>query len=708
MNWRQAGLSLRQTALINQHRFLVVVSGNPIWGAATARELLHETAAIWISDNPELDAIPPTRAGSILGQDIGSVVYDGHGTVHPDALGIASGTIQAGGLFVLLTPDLAIWQPADADRIDSWYLYRLAKEIQLLTNESAGKSAFLIKENSHPDQIDQSGTGCKAVPQPPLPTDDQNKAIAQIIDVVRGQRRRPTILVADRGRGKSAAMGIAAKRLVESSCGKVIVTAGSRAASDNVFGHAEHTSSETHDANDQLVWRSVNQLLEQPEQCQILLIDEAAGIPLPQLQALLQRYPRIAMSTTVHGYEGTGRGFMLRFRKILDHNTRGWRHCTLDIPIRWAPGDPLEQQSNHLLVMNAALAKTSELVASIDAVNQETRVIHISKRQLVENETLLQSIFSLLVLAHYRTRPEDLRQLLDNPRIHVYIMGADSAPESAIGVALVVDESDLSLPLQQEIHQGVRRPPGYMLPEILLGLLGMKPREPFRVARIMRIVVHPYMQGKGYGSILLQQLHQLLAANFDLCGVNYALEPQLVGFWRKNHYRPVRVGINAGRDSGAPSGVMLNSLSTEIQSDMEAIGLRFAANFADQLKTTHRNLDPDIVYQLMLDNTDFLVTLSDLEIDELKTYCLTQRTAESVPATLTASLIHAIAVGQSPKDGPLLIERVLQFKSWQDCNALSGEEGKTAGNRRLKTAFNQLFQQLFATRIKSHSSNRLS
>lgn len=69
-----------------------------------------------------------------------------------------------------------------------------------------------------------------------------------------------------------------------------------------------------------------------------LLIDEAAAIPTPLLQRLIAAFPHVLMTTTVQGYEGTGRGFLLKFCTALPD----CRIHRLDRPLRWASGDPLE------------------------------------------------------------------------------------------------------------------------------------------------------------------------------------------------------------------------------------------------------------------------------------------------------------------------------------------------------------------------------
>lgn len=49
---------------------------------------------------------------------------------------------------------------------------------------------------------------------------------------------------------------------------------------------------------------------------ELLIIDEAAAIPLPLVKRMVGRWP-IFISSTVHGYEGTGRSLSLKLVREL-------------------------------------------------------------------------------------------------------------------------------------------------------------------------------------------------------------------------------------------------------------------------------------------------------------------------------------------------------------------------------------------------------
>lgn len=121
-------------------------------------------------------------------------------------------------------------------------------------------------------------------------------------------------VTAARGRGKSALAG----QLISRIAGSAIVTAPAKAATDVLAQFA----------GEKFRFIAPDALLASDEQADWLVVDEAAAIPAPLLHQLVSRFPRTLLTTTVQGYEGTGRGFLLKFAlafriyTVLNYNSR--------------------------------------------------------------------------------------------------------------------------------------------------------------------------------------------------------------------------------------------------------------------------------------------------------------------------------------------------------------------------------------------------
>ena len=95
-------------------------------------------------------------------------------------------------------------------------------------------------------------------------------------------------------------------------------------------------------------------------QAELLVIDEAAAIPLPLVRNMLGSY-LVFISSTVNGYEGTGRSLSLKLLDSLRKQSatnglevggRTLNELTLDESIRYAPNCPVESWLNRLLCLD--------------------------------------------------------------------------------------------------------------------------------------------------------------------------------------------------------------------------------------------------------------------------------------------------------------------------------------------------------------------
>ncbi|MEO0604376.1 MAG: hypothetical protein AAF211_23275, partial [Myxococcota bacterium] len=149
------------------------------------------------------------------------------------------------------------------------------------------------------------------------------------------------MLTARRGRGKSSALGLALRGFP----GRVWLTALHARSVEEVLRFANEPDL-THRPPDPL-------LVSDEEPPDLIVVDEAAALSVAWLQQLVERFPETSLwfATTTEGYEGTGRGFALRFgRWLVDR--RPLQRYVLDTPIRWAPDDPVEEALTDALLLS--------------------------------------------------------------------------------------------------------------------------------------------------------------------------------------------------------------------------------------------------------------------------------------------------------------------------------------------------------------------
>lgn len=80
-------------------------------------------------------------------------------------------------------------------------------------------------------------------------------------------------------------------------------------------------------------------MLMKRENADVVAVDEAAAVPLPILYDVHKRFDRMVFATTIHGYEGAGRGFSIRFLKYLreSKDTEVYLY-EMEEPIRYGRG----------------------------------------------------------------------------------------------------------------------------------------------------------------------------------------------------------------------------------------------------------------------------------------------------------------------------------------------------------------------------------
>jgi tRNA(Met) cytidine acetyltransferase len=706
--------SLKAHALPSRHRVGLVLSGSAHWArdmAARITDSVSSRQSVWISHAApqQVDAVGYEQATGLLGQERDMVVYDAFSGFDPDAFGAVSGTIKAGGLLILLTPSLDEW-PSFADPaaeriavgectykdVTGRYLKRLAHlvivdEALLLVEEGRACPTFV--------EADIQAQDTEISLDLLFRSEDQATAVEAIEHVVSGHRRRPAVLISDRGRGKTAALGIAAARLLQQDLKKILVTAPRMGAVEALFERVESMLPDAERHAGRVKYQ--DQVLEfvPPDElslavpsADLVLVDEAAAIPAPLLEQLLHHYSRIVFATTIHGYEGSGRGFAVRFRRTLNEQTPGWREVLLSTPIRWAKDDPLEFFVNRALLLDAAMAEDAA-VAHAEA--GQCQITRMERDDLMNEEDTLSQLFGLLITAHYRTSPVDLRNLLDGPNLFVYLMRYEGR---VVGAALVAEEGGLDDPLATAVMRGERRLRGHLIPQSLALHAQLEAGAKLHGARIMRIAVHPALQGRGFGSKLIghirDQMHQ---RGLDWMGVSFGATVELMQFWQRLGLQAVRIGFSRDHASASHSVMMLAGLSEAGEALCFSARLRFDKYFPSWLSDPLRELDCSYAL-FLLQGLGSEIRFSQLDLDQVAAFAQGACPYEDSSAPLFSLTLEGLCQKVQSLSGlqrRVLLLKVVQKHSWESVARKLDLKGRKAVLQLLREAAQCLLQQRY-------------
>ncbi|HAS6346423.1 TPA: GNAT family N-acetyltransferase [Vibrio vulnificus] len=646
----QSLLSLQQQARLTGQRYGVVLHGDENEQHALLRNLLQKPnqQRVFVMGEGIIEPSLVTQVVSIkqgqrlLGQECQLLIIDCREQFDANSFSAACGSLCGGGLLLILPPNFSqesVWH--------QWFSSRLEQLIQLLPDHlfEPTESLFCV-DGIHSHRFEQ-----------------QNLAVEAIQRVVTGHRKRPLLLTADRGRGKSSALGIASGELMLKRKTHIVITAPSLGAVEPVFqhaqnsltnGHVSHGKTTTEDASLEFV--APDDLLQRLPSCDLLLVDEAAAIPLPMLKRMVEHYHRSVFSTTIHGYEGCGRGFTTKFLPWLETHRPGMKHCHLDHPIRWNPNDALEQWLNQTFLLDADISQPE----TVDYSNLSLRLV--SKSQLLQDSSLLRECFALLVNAHYQTSPNDLMQLLSDDASQLWLAQSNDV---VVGCLLTVEEGGLPSDLIEQIQLGKRRPSGHLVPISLANHLGLSQAAEQHSLRIMRIAVHPQHQSKGIGHAMLAQLELQLkrqfGQKFDFLSTSFGATDALLRFWSRCQYQGVRIGFSRDAASGCHSFMMVKPLSGRTQSWLIKAEQMFDQCVPEWLASSLRDLETDVV-RALLPSLNGRV-LSSAQLNLVRYYAKGGNSFESVQVWLRQWLLTI----EAQQVDELLIRKVLQNRSWTEC-----------------------------------------
>ncbi|ODV97411.1 hypothetical protein PACTADRAFT_49128 [Pachysolen tannophilus NRRL Y-2460] len=419
-------------------------------------------------------------------------------------------------------------------------------------------------------------------------TVNQAQAILTFIDAISEKNLKSTVaLTAGRGRGKSAALGISIAGAIAHGYSNIFVTSPSPENLKTLFefvfkgfdvlGYTEHLDYDiiqsTNPAFNKAIvrvdikreHRQTIQYISPTDshvlgQAELVIIDEAAAIPLPVVKKLLGPY-LIFMASTINGYEGTGRSLSLKLIQQLrdqsnaigngdnfsetaivsrDENKkqniepevhgRTLREVVLDEPIRYAPGDPVEKWLNKLLCLDVSLTKNSKFAAKGCPHPSKCNLFFVNRDTLFSyhpvSETFLQKMMALYVASHYKNSPNDLQLMSDAPAHQLYVLlppideNDNRIPDPLCVVQIALEGEISKESLRHSLSRGIRAG-GDLIPWLISQQFQDDEFASLSGARIVRIATNPDYVGMGYGSRAVELLRDYFEGKFTNISENY-------------------------------------------------------------------------------------------------------------------------------------------------------------------------------------------
>ncbi|EHK98115.1 putative UPF0202 protein KRE33 [Glarea lozoyensis 74030] len=414
-------------------------------------------------------------------------------------------------------------------------------------------------------------------------TVDQAKALLTFVDAIAEKTLKSTVtLTAARGRGKSAALGVAVAAAVAHGYSNIFITSPSPENLKTLFefifkgfdalnymDHVDYSiiQSTNPDFNKAIVRVNIHRAHRQtiqyirPQdahvlgQAELLVIDEAAAIPLPLVRKLMGPY-LVFMASTINGYEGTGRSLSLKLIKQLREQSRGGskaiesgdaevadrstgkasktadssfsggrtlREITLAEPIRYAKGDLVEKWLNTVLCLDATLPRSRLNTAQGCPDPSQCQLLQVNRDTLFSfhdvSEKFLQQMVALYVASHYKNSPDDLQLMSDAPAHQLFVLvppiAEDSKhlPEPLCVIQVALEGKISKESVLNSLSRG-KRAAGDLIPWIVSQQFQDEEFAGLSGARIVRIATNPDYTQMGYGSKALELLNDFYEGKF--------------------------------------------------------------------------------------------------------------------------------------------------------------------------------------------------
>ncbi len=603
-----------------------------------------------------------------LGKTYDSLILDLSEGFHPNDLGILIETVREAGIIIALSPQIEKWEELRGrwheDLVSEPYTVndvtpRFYRRFIRKTLESEGIIVFdadrrkILKNYSFKKEfepreeivIPEDRKEIKRKLYKLCATQDQVRVLHAFENFFdRKREKKVAVITANRGRGKTAILGIITPFLVSRMerilrrpirvllvapspdavqtyfefLKKALVRQGMRNFSEKKSGERTTVVSSKFARIEYAV--PVRAMME-GDYADIVIVDEASSIDVPVLLKIIEGVRYAIFSSTIHGYEGTGRGFAIRFLKRIERDESiEIAKLHLDEPIRYGKGDPIEAWLYDVLLLDAHPAELCE--EDINAIQEGSMEFEvIDKDKLIEDDSLLREFFGIYVLAHYRNRPSDLVILLDMPNHLPMRVKVNNKTVCSLHIAI---EGGMDREIIKKLSEGYK-PKGQIIPDLVLKHYWQYDFPELKGVRIVRIATHPSVMDMGIGSFALRELVKWCSKNdFDWLGSGFGVSPELLRFWKKNGFLPVHITPQRNEISGEYTVIVLKALKMHVSYVVDDLNAEFVRRVIEYLPDELQDIDIEIAIGLLKslrkDSKVFKPEFSRVERRRMKKY----------------------------------------------------------------------------------------
>jgi len=707
--------------VVRRREVSVLYAYHAFYGDGVRRRGLFEEAVEELGDRLDVDFVPYHESVRAMGATYDVAILDLINNLEPNDLGKLVGVVRGGGVLIFVTPPLDRWESVvtrfqelllthkygveslrrifvrrfirklmehdgiaiyDVDRDKVIKLPRILEEVRYFE----GRRIVIPEKTIFPKRVYELA----------LTQDQVNvlRIMERLYEKVERDRKLNIVITADRGRGKSCAVGIGIATLAHKlrrskGRARIIVTAPSETNVQSLFQLAAKAlrvlrhDVEVEERGGLITGLSSKGIeityltpLESVRRgADIVAVDEAAGLQVPMLYAIHRNFSKAVFSSTIHGYEGAGRGFSVRFLGLLrrDPNTTVIEY-EMEEPIRYANDDPIEEWLFDTLLLDAEPAQLDERdLKLIEEMRVEYYVPDLEEFFLKREEELRQFV-GIYIMAHYRNNSNDLGMMMDAPH---HTVRALRLPTGKIVTSIeLAEEGDIPREMAVELAKGAWIA-GNIIPDRYIKHYRVLEFGEFTGWRIVRIATHPSVMRRGLGSYALRKVEEeAVERGYDWVGAGFGVNRELLRFWLKNGYMPIHISPDRNPVSGEYTVIVVKPLNERIREYVVRANREFRIKLVNSLHEPYHDLDIHVARMLLTCVPDAVIdgykpNLTDIQVGRVLSYAWGQMTVENCMDAVTelARTYFYRAADDRPKlsemEELILIVRVLQAKSWK-------------------------------------------